>query len=621
VVDGEEFPGRHRERVEGECVMLQPTNRLTLLDAMRPPAGFGLESAMAVTFTLDLRALLAAPAAFAFTGSDGPAREGQQQEPIELLHAVRSHADKFSVFSQVGEIALPPSRRVFAFLERSVIPVRAPRGGIVHPKVWVLRYESLDPAHSGAPGERRLRVLIASRNLTFDASWDTVVRLDETIGDLGASLSPVGELFEGLLAAADYVSADHRARVHSLSRALHRATFAHPPGVDEVRVHVLGLARTTSPLPTAAHRSLIISPFLGDDFFTSVRAAPVDELVSRPESLDLLTPEALADVTTVSSFDDGSTPDLDEYDEHLSPRDPGRPLLGLHAKVYAFEEAGRARLFLGSANATGAAFTANVEILIELVGPTAVLGIDRLCDGTTDEPGLRSLFSTYAGPNPDGGDPETTELDGARRAIAMLPISGSVEESGTGWAVTYRSPRPLPAIAGAEIQCWPLATAGNRRRVVPDEPFEERFEVTIETISGFLAFEVASESGRLTEFVVPVPLTGVPEHRERLLLRALVGNAERFLRYLLALLDEDPGQMELLDAIEGIGVEGSLDGSGSFSLPVLEKLLRTMRQDPAKLAGLHPLVTDLAADDALPPGFAELWATMYDVAVSGAVKR
>ena len=29
--------------------MLQPANRLTLIDAMRPPAGFGLVSAMAVT--------------------------------------------------------------------------------------------------------------------------------------------------------------------------------------------------------------------------------------------------------------------------------------------------------------------------------------------------------------------------------------------------------------------------------------------------------------------------------------------------------------------------------------------------------------------------------------------
>ena len=93
---------------------------------------------MAVTFTLDLRALLAAPAAFALTGPDGVRPDGTQHEPIELLHAVRSHAGKITVFSQVGEIALPPSRRVFAFLERTVVPVRAPRGGVVHPKVWVL---------------------------------------------------------------------------------------------------------------------------------------------------------------------------------------------------------------------------------------------------------------------------------------------------------------------------------------------------------------------------------------------------------------------------------------------------------------------------------------------------
>ena len=59
------------------------------------------------------------------------------------------------------------------------------------------------------------------------------------------------------------------------------------------------------------------------------------------------------------------------------------------------------------------------------------------------------------------------------------------------------------------------------------------------------------------------------------------------------------------------------DGVGAGGLPVLEKLLRTMRKDPAKLAALHPPVSDLGADDALPAGFGELWATLYDVAVSG----
>lgn len=599
--------------------MLQPTNRLTLIDAMRPPPGFGLEAAMAVTFTLDLRALLAAPAAFALTGADAADADARQNEPIELLHALRSHARKLTIFSQVGEIALPPSRRVFAFLEQAVVPVRAPLGGVVHPKVWVLRYEAGSRAGGDEPRERRLRVLIASRNLTFDASWDTVVRLDEAIDGRGADLGAVGDLFEGLVpTAAATISADHARRVSALSAALHETRFALPAGVDDVNVHVLGLIPGASPLPPGADRSLIVSPFLSDDFFTKTYLATVDELVSRPESLDLLDAGTFERVGSAYAFDDGSVLDLGADAERLSEHDPGRPLVGLHAKVFAFEHGGRARVFFGSANATGAAFARNVEILVELVGPVAKLGIDRLCEGTDEEPGLRALFATYSALEPaeEDEDDDAPSLDAARRAIAGLVIDGSVEESGSGWAITYRSAAAVPTI-DANIHCWPLASPGNRRQVAVGKPLDVRFETTIETISGFLAFEITDEQANLTQFVVPVPLHGVPENRERLLLKALIGNAERFLRYLLALLEEDPTTMDLLDLVDATSADGSDDGTGAFALPVLEKLLRTMRRDPAKLAGIHPLVADLAADDALPPGFAELWMTIYEVAVSG----
>ena len=602
--------------------MLQPTNRLTLIDAMRPPAAFRLESAMAVTFTLDLRALLAAPAAMALTESAGTTSDASPYEPIELLHALRSHANKITVFSQVGEIALPPSRRVFAFVERIVVPVDAPLGGIVHPKVWVLRYEAVGEQSSSERPEQRLRVLIASRNLTFDASWDTMVRLDEATNAAGVLLGPVGELFEGLLGnVASTVSTDHRGRVLSLSASLETTRFALPRGVDDLRAHVLGLSRKPSPLPGPVDRSLIISPFVSNDFFTSVRPAPVGELVSRPESLELLRSGTLDKVASVYAFDDGSTPDVEAELEGSSTEDPGRPLVGLHAKIFAFEQGDRARLFLGSANATGAAFSSNVELLVELAGPASVLGIDRLCDGTEDEPGLRVLFHPYGGATTSGDKDGDRSLDRARRAIARLPFEGLVEESGTEWAVTYWSRQPMPKLEGTEIYCWPLASAGHRKRVAACEPFVARFETSLETISGFLAFELADDAATLTRFVVPVPLVGVPDHRERFLLRALVGNAERFLQYLLALLEEEWDQTDLRDSVERVSEDVATEGSGAMSLPVLEKLLRTMRRDPGKLAGLHPLVLDLADDDALPPGFAELWTIIYDVAIAGIVDR
>ena len=122
--------------------------------------------------------------------------------------------------------------------------------------------------------------------------------------------------------------------------------------------------------------------------------------------------------------------------------------------------------------------------------------------------------------------------------------------------------------------------------------------------------------------MVPVPLVGVPEHRERLLLRSLIQNAARFFRYLLAVLAEEPGQIGPREAVEGIdGETGSPDGGGAGGLPLLERLLRTMRQHPDRFAGLHPLVSDLIEGEVLPSDFAELWETIHAVATGGEPDR
>ena len=619
--------------------MLVPTNRLTLIDVMRPPAGFQLESAMAVTFTLNLAALLAAPAAFAIGGLRDTTADAGGNTPVELIHALRVHAHKLTVFSEAGEISFPQASRAFAFLEKAVVPVKAPKGGIVHPKVWVLRYEASGDSRDDDTTASRLRVLISSRNLTFDESWDTILRLDETPDPGGAALDVVGELFTGLLnTTVGDVKTEHEKRVRSLTEALQTARFELPAGVNDLRMHVLGLNGAPSPLPNNSERWLIISPFLTDDFFKRLHHASVTVLVSRQESLDGLQPGTLDSIQSKYVLDDGST---FEYTDPAigggsaddgkkpdgaapatpSPADPARPLVGLHAKVFAFEVGDRAHLFVGSANATGAAFNNNVEILAELRGSVAELGIDRLCESDGDDPGLRDLFNLYyRSPTPEPPpDDSMAILDRTRREIACLPMEGTVErtgEEGQEWAVTYRSTESVPAVDGVEIYCWPLTTPGNRRRVGTTEPVEVRFETSLEGISGFLAFELTDDNAEQTRFAVPVPLVGVPEHRDRYLLKLLIGNAERFLRYLLALLYEESAQIDLREITKVVDSSAS-GGNGPSSLAVLEQLLRTMRRDPSKLLGLHPLVADLKADDALPAGFAELWDAIYNVAFKG----
>ena len=611
--------------------MLQPTSRLTLINAIRPPAAFQLESAMAVTYTLNLSALLAAPAAFAIAGSGDTTTDSDVRTPVELVHALRTNAHKLTVFAEAGMIGLPTASRAFAFLERAVVPVRPPRGGIVHPKVWVLRYEASADLEEIRKGDHRLRVIITSRNLTFDPSWDTVLRLDESTDSKGAQLGEVGKMFERLLGSTvGAVSESHSERVRSLAGALRTARFALPPGIDDLRVHVLGFTSKPSPLPTAADRSLIISPFLTDEFFTRVRPSPVDELVSRQEWLDRLHAGTLEPIKNLwvlnSTLDDrgssdiGDSPD-DPAQPQLSPSDPGRPLVGLHAKVFAFEQDGQARLFVGSANATGPAFENNLEILAELRGPLAELGIDKLTEGNGDEPGLRALFDPYCRNGDNGnGQPPTISFSGVIRAIARLPFKGTVEETDEDWAVTYRATAPMPSFKDIDVHCRPLTLSGDRRRIAPGQPLEERFETSLERMSGFLAFELSHESGEEAGFVVPVPLEGVPEHRDRHLLKLLIGNAERFLRYLLALLYEDSTHVSIDKVTRAIDSDQS-DGNKWVNLAVLERLLRTMRRDPSRLLGLHPLVDDLKGDEALPEGFAGLWEAIHSVTTEEAGRR
>jgi hypothetical protein len=148
--------------------MLDPNERTLLFEALRPPENYALDYAIGTTYSLDLIALLSTPLAFALL--DRTNRAGQLvSDPGVLLNALRRCADRITVFSQAGEVKVPAGHaQLVAFLERCVVEVTAPKGGVFHPKLWALRY-----AREGYPN--RYRVICSSRNLTFDRSWDTVV--------------------------------------------------------------------------------------------------------------------------------------------------------------------------------------------------------------------------------------------------------------------------------------------------------------------------------------------------------------------------------------------------------------------------------------------------------------
>ena len=149
-------------------------NRLNYSQLLAPPEGFDLERAVGTSYSLDLYALLALPIALFYAKS----MEGDfKAQRYDVLDAVRKSKDKIDLFYQRGKIAIPRQYNSFlAFMDDSIVPVLPDQTrASFHPKLWLLRFKKAK--------EIRYRIIVLSRNLTFDRSSDVAYFAEGTVGE------------------------------------------------------------------------------------------------------------------------------------------------------------------------------------------------------------------------------------------------------------------------------------------------------------------------------------------------------------------------------------------------------------------------------------------------------
>lgn len=266
--------------------MLAPDDLIALHDALRPPAGFRLDVAVGTTFSLDLLALLGPPVAFAMFDlqeADDPAQLGG----LAVLESVRRYADAMTVFCQAGHIAVPSAyRQALTWTEGGVIEVRRPAPGrVFHPKSWILRFTDEE-------GRLHHRVIVLSRNLTFDRSWDIVVTLDEDESSSPGAASKLSRFLwqlPGLAASPTSLSATRREAIEGLATTVAAARLAPPKPFTSVEVWPLGgTADAGWPYLEDPQRTLIISPFLHDSAVQRITKFDRASLISTTRSIDAL---------------------------------------------------------------------------------------------------------------------------------------------------------------------------------------------------------------------------------------------------------------------------------------------------------------------------------------------
>lgn len=579
------------------------------LDALRPPPGMEVDVAVGTTFTLDLAALLAVPVAASF------AEQVDDQEPADLLETIRRYADRTVLFCQAGAISVPPAyRAAITFVERTVVEIGKPVGGIFHPKTWVVRF-------SGR-GRQLHRVLVMSRNLTFDRAWDVLVRLDEGLADdTTMSSRPVASFVRDVAAAAVRpLEPAQRQLVDSLLESLARARLAVPEPFTEGEFVALRPRQrgTSNPFYERCDHALAVSPFLTTRAVSEYMgtASEWTGVVSRAAALDA-TASALRDVNNVlrikdavldaqASVDHVFEADVDAATE--AAQDEGPAMRGLHAKFYVQDVGETSTVWLGSPNLTDAAFSRNWESLVRLTGPKRLVGYDAVLTQQPEPGNLSWLVEPHPLPDTVVADSEEAPkpLEARAYELASCGVVVALARDHDLWSATLCiSPWEVPGEVSVRAR---LLSQKDAVDVV--DGTATWHALALHHVTPFVVLELRAD-GAIRRVLVRATLEGDDyEDRRGAVLAHAIRDREGFLRYLAALLGLT---FAAGHAGTGDGVGAWFTGSGGDR--VLEDLLATASRQPKRLASLDQTLRRLEQDaqfaEIVPAEFTALWRAVH----------
>jgi hypothetical protein len=591
-------------------------NRLDYGELLRPPGGFRLDHAVATTYSADLGTLLSIPIALVYAQTLEGDLTGIK---FQLLEAIKQFSRQVKIYHQKGQLHVPAKLNwLHAYLEDALVPVLPDDAfSAFHPKLWVIRYVPSDEEND-APAQ--YRVIVLSRNLTFDRSWDVAACLD---GVLGKKLQKTNQPLLDFIRWLDKQSPVPR--LEEMLGELARVEFTTPYPFESHAFHPMGvMGYTVHAIKNRKSRdSLVISPFLHKDALTSLCANTERKLSLFSERREL----GKLPTDLLLSMDSHHLLDLIVDGERLSNAEEGAADVqqqNLHAKLFLFETKEDTSWFLGSANATRAAVEKNIEFMLEMRGKSPSTRIrHRLKELTGDANGDGPFvaFDPKAGGKDDAEERKKQEQ--TRRfeyALLNSNIKGRVESAENGKNFDLQLTLELvrvPSHPGLVLTVKPFNTSQSLKshRLHPGQTETCIFtNLTEVELSRFLHFRIESTDGELQhEFLLRIDIDGLPQDRLENILRKIIDSSDKFFDYLRFLLADEINKEDLLAAVSsGIPPQQSSDIAEGwhFHLPIYEQLLVTASRSPRKLADVDEIIRHLTSGDSqtvIPATFLSFW--------------
>lgn len=614
--------------------MLNPaSNRCDYGHLLRPPPpdetggiAYELDAAIATTYSLDLNALLVLPVSLVL----GNTLEGNLAgEKIALLDAISQLGGKLKVFYQRGNIRVPPEfNRLFGLLEpmlASIVPTaqdseRSAAFSSFHPKLWLLRYVRKDRRGSTRPDpERRYRLLVMSRNLTFDRSWDLTAcldgqpsaesaRIDDALAWFVESLEPYAPGFEPL---------------KSMIRDLRRMQWQPPQPFRDPRMLPGGGAHIADPddrfgtplnFGDAKDDLLVVSPFLDASEKKALDWLGIDVkgrrmLLSRSDSLDALGQQALSGWDCYALNDRIVDGEEQREEEHARSQN-------LHAKLIVSRSGQTAHWHLGSANATIAALGGslsdtprNTEFMLRLSGADAKVGIDVLLRQWIGDEGNHFVVPHTFTPL------DVSEQESNRTKLRMLAhrliasdwkLDACADQAGRYRLVLATNFELCDVPDGFHVNVGLLSRLGVWKPLLSGVEWSD---LALTQLSALVPLQICGQDGEVKESLVIQARLFLPTgvNREDAVVRELVDTPEKFLNYVRMLLDPSPDKRRVLRSDRhGNEVSDMFGFDGSDAL--FEQLMRAAARNPEHLERVGQLVKRLdKLKMVVPEVFFDLW--------------
>ena len=601
--------------------MLNPnSDRLDYGQILAPPAGYDLDLAVGTTYSLDLDALVGASLAL---GLSEETDSELMNNPVCLLEALRSTGDKVALFCEGGQIHLPNRvTALYILLEKMVFSVKtAKRRGSAkfptfHPKFWLIRYKNNN-------GDLKYRIIVLSRNLTFDRSWDITYYLEGHVTKEPSDKNePVCDFLRYLLSQ---LPGDENGRVkakgiRALIKELPNVVFETeekafydyefiPNGVRNSAGGFYSFDKTDL-FQDTFHEILIISPFLSGDIIRNFNERNNGSLIkdarymliTREMSLSRLKPRDVSNFVIYTMRDqviDGETA-ISEEAQEIRKQD-------IHAKIYMVRKYASTDLYLGSLNASQSGVHTSIEFMIRLQSKNRYLNMDKMKADLfgSEKDGSDNPFQEVTLQNAiiDEEDEKEKVLDSVIKEINRSNPSAIVRpEDDEHYAVSVHFDNC--DTKGFRVMVRPLLS--NRT-----EDFNHDIVfggLTVTQLSEFYVVSV-SDGEHNVERVLIIPTEGMPEDREKQVISSVVSNRDCFYRYIAFLLGDDA----ILTVLETNAAEGNSHGSmarQSYHIPALyEKMLQTAAVNPERFKGIEYLMRTISEDGIIPEDFKKLYET------------